>query len=59
MNSLELEYTATMGTMLIFPAWLEHGVRASRTDAERITIVWNQMVRGALGSRELLAYSEL
>jgi uncharacterized protein (TIGR02466 family) len=59
LNALELEYPATAGTLLIFPAWLEHSVRPSRTNDERITLAWNHMIRGPLGSRELLAYSEL
>jgi uncharacterized protein (TIGR02466 family) len=58
LNALELEYPATTGTLLVFPAWLEHGVRPGRASEPRITIAWNQMVRGPLGSRELLAYSE-
>jgi uncharacterized protein (TIGR02466 family) len=59
LNSLEFEYAAATGTMLIFPAWLEHSVRPSTGGAERITLAWNQMVRGPLGSHELLAYSEV
>jgi uncharacterized protein (TIGR02466 family) len=58
-NALELEYPAAAGTLLMFPAWLEHSVRPSRTGEERISVAWNQMIRGPLGSRELLAYSEL
>jgi hypothetical protein len=58
LNALELEYPATTGALLVFPAWLEHSVRPGRASEERITIAWNQMIRGPLGSRELLAYSE-
>jgi uncharacterized protein (TIGR02466 family) len=59
LNSLELEYAASEGTLLLFPAWLEHGVRPSRTDEERITIAWNLMLSGTIGSHSQLAYSEL
>jgi uncharacterized protein (TIGR02466 family) len=59
LNSLEFEYAATTGTLLLFPAWLEHGVRPSRTQDERISIAWNLMVTGPLGSHDQLAYSEL
>jgi uncharacterized protein (TIGR02466 family) len=59
LNALEIEYPAATGTLLMFPAWLEHSVRPSRTGEERITVAWNQMIRGPLGTRELLAYSEL
>lgn len=59
LNALELEYPAAAGTLLIFPAWLEHCVRPSRTNDERISVAWNQMIRGPLGSRELLAYSDV
>jgi uncharacterized protein (TIGR02466 family) len=59
LNSFELEYTAEAGTMLLFPAWLEHGVRPSTTDEERISVAWNLMIHGPLGSNEQLAYSEL
>jgi uncharacterized protein (TIGR02466 family) len=59
LNSLEFEYAADTGTLLLFPAWLEHGVRPSRTDAERISIAWNLMITGPLGSHEDLAYSEI
>jgi uncharacterized protein (TIGR02466 family) len=59
LNSIEFEYAAAPGTLLMFPAWLEHSVRPSRAGAERITLAWNQMIRGPLGSHELLAYSEL
>jgi hypothetical protein len=59
LNALEFEYAATTGTLLLFPAWLEHGVRPSRTQDERISIAWNLMITGSLGSHDELAYSEL
>lgn len=59
LNALELEYPAATGTLLLFPAWLEHSVRPSQPGVERITVAWNQMIRGPLGSRELFAYAEL
>lgn len=59
LNSLEYEYLGTPGNLLLFPAWLAHGVRASRADDERITIAFNLMVTGPLGERGLLSYSEV
>lgn len=59
LNSLEFECAATAGTLLLFPAWLEHGVRPSRTEDERISVAWNLMITGPLGSHADLAYSEL
>jgi uncharacterized protein (TIGR02466 family) len=59
LNSLEFEYAATTGTLLLFPAWLEHGVQPGRTEEERISVAWNLMITGPLGSHGDLAYSEL
>jgi len=59
LNSLEFEYQGAPGTLLLFPAWLEHGVRPSHAGAERITIAFNLMVKGPLGDPTLLAYSEI
>lgn len=59
LNSLEFEYLGTPGTLLLFPAWLEHAVRGSRIDSERITLAFNLMVKGPLGDPSLLAYSEV
>lgn len=59
LNSLEFECAATAGTLILFPAWLEHSVRPSRTEEERMSIAWNLMITGPLGSQEDLAYSEV
>jgi uncharacterized protein (TIGR02466 family) len=59
LTALELEYAASEGTMLLFPAWLEHGVRPSASNDERVTIAWNLMISGPLGSHGQLAYSEV
>jgi uncharacterized protein (TIGR02466 family) len=59
LNSLEFEYLGTAGTLLLFPAWLAHGVRSSRADGERITVAFNLMATGPLGDPSRLAYSEV
>ena len=59
LNSLEFECAATTGMLLLFPAWLEHGVRPSRTQDERSSIAWNLIITGPLGSHDELAYSEV
>ena len=58
-NSTEFQYRGTPGTMLLWPAWLEHGVGPNASNADRITVAFNLMIRGPLGSKELLAYSEV
>jgi uncharacterized protein (TIGR02466 family) len=57
LNSVEFRFRGTPGTLIVFPAWLEHGVTRSTSSAERITVAFNLMAKGPLGSRELLAYS--
>ena len=59
LNSSEFRYEGAPGALLLFPAWLEHGVEANRSPEERITLAMNLMVKGPLGSREQLAYSEV
>jgi len=57
LNSVEFRFRGTPGTLILFPAWLEHGVTRSTSSTERITVAFNLMAKGPLGSRELLAYS--
>ncbi|MBM4363377.1 MAG: 2OG-Fe(II) oxygenase family protein [Deltaproteobacteria bacterium] len=59
LNSTEFALNGRAGTLVLFPAWLTHEVRPSETDAERITVAFNLMVRGRLGSPGLLASSEV
>lgn len=59
LNSVEFALSARPGTLVFFPAWLAHEVRPSETDAERITVAFNLMVKGRLGSPGLLASSEV
>jgi uncharacterized protein (TIGR02466 family) len=59
LNSTEFRYRPTEGTLLLFPAWLEHAVTTSSSAGERITVAFNLMVKGPLGEKRLLAYSEV
>jgi uncharacterized protein (TIGR02466 family) len=58
-NSSEFQYVGAPGTVVMFHSWLEHSVTPNETDEDRITVAFNLMVTGPLGSRELLAYSEI
>ena len=42
------------GMMLLFPSWLEHSVERNKSDALRISISFNLMFRGLLGSNPTL-----
>ena len=35
------EYTPVVGKLLLFPGWLEHGVKTNTTDSERICLSFN------------------
>lgn len=59
LNSSEFRYVGAPGTIVMFHSWLEHSVTPNETDRDRITLAFNLMVTGPLGSRELLAYSEI
>jgi uncharacterized protein (TIGR02466 family) len=59
LNSPEFQYRGAVGTLLMFPAWLEHGVTPNTTDEDRITLAFNLMVTGPLGDPALLAYSDV
>ncbi len=49
-NRPEFLVRPSAGGLLLFPSWLEHDVQSSDIDAERISISFNVMVRGELGS---------
>ena len=43
-------YPAQEGTLFVFPSWLEHKVQPNRSDRHRISISFNAMFRGELGT---------
>lgn len=43
-NSAEINITAREGTLLVFPAWLQHRVGPNESDSERISVSFNAMV---------------
>ena len=49
-NSTTWFYPATTNRLLMFPSWLEHDVPT--TQEERISISWNIMFKGKIGSSE-------
>ena len=42
-NTDQVVVKVTDGTLLLFPAWLQHSVDANRSDAERISVSFNIM----------------
>ena len=56
-NSGMLQFNAEVGTGLIFPAWLMHWVPP--TQADRISVSWNIILRGDYGSRLDYQYAYL
>jgi uncharacterized protein (TIGR02466 family) len=47
------------GTMFVFPSWLVHFVKPNTSGEDRISISFNIMLRGALGTHDQLQYSEI
>ena len=43
-NSAEINITAREGTLLVFPAWLQHRVGPNESNSERISVSFNAMV---------------
>jgi uncharacterized protein (TIGR02466 family) len=43
------------GNVLLFPSWLEHTVNSNESDGERISISFNAMLQGELGSSSHLS----
>jgi uncharacterized protein (TIGR02466 family) len=40
-NSAVQYVSPEIGTMIMFPSWLEHGVKQNMSDAERISFAFN------------------
>lgn len=43
-NSAEINLTVREGTLLVFPAWLQHRVGPNESNSERISVSFNAMV---------------
>jgi uncharacterized protein (TIGR02466 family) len=43
-NSAEINLTVREGTLLVFPAWLQHRVGSNESNSERISVSFNAMV---------------
>jgi len=43
-NSAEIHLTVREGTLLVFPAWLQHRVGSNDSNSERISVSFNAMV---------------
>jgi hypothetical protein len=50
-----LQFSAEVGTGIIFPAWLMHWVPT--TEADRVSVSWNILLRGDYGSRQDYQYA--
>jgi len=44
-NAQDIEIEAKPGRMLLFPSWLRHSVKPNYTDAERVSLSFNIMLR--------------
>ncbi|MBI1778572.1 MAG: 2OG-Fe(II) oxygenase family protein [Proteobacteria bacterium] len=53
-NCPQFEVRPVEGHLLLFPSWLEHDVERSWTDGERISVSFNVMLQGDLGSPDHL-----
>ena len=53
-NSHICSYPSKVNTMLLFPSWLQHYVTGNQSRDERISISFNLMLRGLVGSETSL-----
>ena len=51
-NSTTWFYPSVTNRLLMFPSWLEHDVPSNTTQEDRISISWNIMFKGKIGSSE-------
>jgi len=51
-NSSLWQYNATQNRLMLFPSWLKHYVPVNETDTNRVSISFNVMFRGKLGSSD-------
>jgi uncharacterized protein (TIGR02466 family) len=57
-NSTQWSLEATPGTLTLFPSWLEHYVPAV-PEGDRISVAFNVMLRGELGTPDSLQWVDL
>ncbi|MEM7223060.1 MAG: 2OG-Fe(II) oxygenase family protein [Pseudomonadota bacterium] len=50
-NSSRQRVAPKAGTLLVFPSWFQHLVEENTSDAERISISFNVMLRGSVGQQ--------
>ena len=49
-NSAKHSFEVAEGRLLFFPSWLQHSVEAQAAEEERISIAFNMVPKGRLGS---------
>ena len=47
-----IKYDSLTNRMILFPSWLQHYVPINETDKNRISIAFNIMLKGKVGSSE-------
>ena len=57
-NSNICTFPDTENTMLLFPSWLQHFVPPNKSEHRRISISFNLMLRGLVGSKGSLQSAE-
>ena len=56
-NANLLTFPSIAGTMYIFPSWLTHWVPVNNTEHNRISVAWNVILRGEMGSKDEFQYA--
>lgn len=51
-NSSEWWFPVETGKLILFPAYINHGVRKVTSDNTRISLVFNTFIRGKIGNRD-------
>ena len=51
-NASLIKYDSMTNRMILFPSWLQHYVPINETDKNRISIAFNVMLKGKVGSSE-------
>ena len=53
-NSPNTELTLNQNDIVIFPGWLQHGVRKNKSEGYRISIAANYWIKGKLGAEDAI-----
>ena len=51
-NANVIKYDSMTNRMILFPSWLQHYVPTNETKSNRISIAFNVMLKGKVGSSE-------